>query len=276
MLDDGAFEPDRRRHRPSGLRLLCLHGYGSNNDITHMQITHLQLRELHGVSCDFLHAEEEVMAQDSVFYDFSEKPFHSWFNYSWLKTGKNGVGAPGGSLYKSLQRIMSVYAKHGPYDGIYGFSQGGFMAAALCNPTVYNGLFGYEQCPFRFAILACAALSDTLTQVEVAQRPPAATDEPVDAKAVKAVAPLQLPVASSTCASLHIIGQRDWVKSSSLAHVKHFEDSTSYTHAYGHEMPMKLYEDEKLIAIVRGFLGRFMLHAPPPTPAMSYSEPLWG
>ena len=41
MLDDGAFEPDRRRHRPSGLRLLCLHGYGSNNDITHMQITHL-------------------------------------------------------------------------------------------------------------------------------------------------------------------------------------------------------------------------------------------
>ena len=38
----------------SGLRMLCLHGHGSNNDITRMQIDHLQLRELHGVSCDLL------------------------------------------------------------------------------------------------------------------------------------------------------------------------------------------------------------------------------
>lgn len=41
---------------PARLRLLCLHGYGSNNDITALQLGHLQLEQRLGVACDLIEA----------------------------------------------------------------------------------------------------------------------------------------------------------------------------------------------------------------------------
>ena len=151
-----AFEPDPVRLRRSGLRILCLHGHGSNNDISHLQVEFLKLREAHGVSCDYLHAATEASPQSSIFEHFSSGPFFTWFAAWWPFSSSYGIGAPGGSLYESLHRIMWVVKEHGPYDGVYGFSQGGFMAAALCNRTIFAGLFGLPSSPFRFAILSHA------------------------------------------------------------------------------------------------------------------------
>ena len=42
------------------LRLLCLHGWGANNDITRLQVTNLGLEDKHAVSCDLIQAVVEV------------------------------------------------------------------------------------------------------------------------------------------------------------------------------------------------------------------------
>ena len=242
VADDG-FRADPVRSRRSGLRLLCLHGHGANNDITAMQVEHLMLRDVHGVSCDLLQATDETSPQSSVFIDFSDQPFYTWFNHWWFTTGKHGVGAKGGSLHKALQRVMAVWQKHGPYDGIYGFSQGGFMAAALCNRAVYHGLFGLAECPFRFAILGCSALAHVLRTVEVVNG--------------DTLARMVLPVPASDAASLHIIGQTDWHRSASEDNARLFADSTSYVHGHGHEMPMKLMNDFHLKRMLSQFFARF-------------------
>ena len=48
--DDGSFIPDPIKERRRGLRMLCLHGHASNNDIMAMQVIHLDLRNRHGIS----------------------------------------------------------------------------------------------------------------------------------------------------------------------------------------------------------------------------------
>lgn len=138
------------------LRLLCLHGYGSNNGITQIQANHLGLAKKHGVECDFLCAQIEVGPNDRTIGMLSNGPFYSWFNWGGAVTAElfgRGSGAPGGSLQVSLCRVLDHIAAHGPYDGVYGFSQGALMATLLCSTTVWRGVGGLSECPFRFAIL---------------------------------------------------------------------------------------------------------------------------
>ena len=49
--EESATEPAPRR-----LRLLCLHGHGANNDISALQLRHLQLEERLNVACDLIEA----------------------------------------------------------------------------------------------------------------------------------------------------------------------------------------------------------------------------
>ena len=107
---DGFF-PDPMRNRRSGLRILCLHGLGSNSDITSLQIDFLQLRQRHGVVCDYLDADYVVPASSPNLELFSERQFFGWFDVS--QRIVQGVG----SMNNSLERIMRVVAKYGPYDG---------------------------------------------------------------------------------------------------------------------------------------------------------------
>ena len=60
------------------LRLLCLHGRGSNNDITALQFNNMRLRTR--LSLDFLHGPEQASAQSSTFELFSAKPFQAWWS----------------------------------------------------------------------------------------------------------------------------------------------------------------------------------------------------
>lgn len=301
--------------------MLCLHGHGSNSDITSMQLAFLLARE-HGIACDCLNATIECGPQTPVFYSFSDGAFFTWFNSWWAASGRLGVGREGGSLHQSLVRIMVHVDNHGPYDGVYGFSQGAFMAACLCNPTVWRGLCGRTACPFRFAILACGALADRLHQVEVEQLPAAVPARPLASPAsraateqggshahpldlarllhecgdfcvssvsgvsgVMAAAPstaarLELPVGRGV-ASLHIVGALDWWRKDSLKLVTTFEDSASYEHPYGHELPMRLQQDDELRARLAAFFARVDRRsqpseeaAPAPTGPQARAEPL--
>ena len=81
--EDDSFVRDPSPKRHSGLRLLCLHGHGSNNDITALQLQFLRLRDVHGVSCDCLQATSEVPPNSLDFWSFSDGPFWSWFSVWW-------------------------------------------------------------------------------------------------------------------------------------------------------------------------------------------------
>ena len=83
-LEKEDYEKEGDRHfsrgSPGQLRLLCLHGYGSNNDITGLQTTNLRLATRHGVSCDLLQATKETDAQDEILELLSSGQYHMLFN----------------------------------------------------------------------------------------------------------------------------------------------------------------------------------------------------
>ena len=235
-----AHVPDRPRR--SRLRLLCLHGHGSNSDITEMQLTSLQLQDVHGVSCDRLEAELTHAASNATLAQLSERPFRTWFH--WTKSSADSFTTT--NLEESLERIMAAVSKYGPYDGIYGFSQGAFMCSVVCNPAVWRGRFGLDRCPFDFAILANAGLSDSLRSCKVAQAR-ASGGEPEAA--------LELPL---TIPSLHLIGALDpYYRSQKSLASDLYTYAHTHVHAEGHELPLKLVQDVQLTEALAGFLKPF-------------------
>jgi len=93
--------------KPGRLRMLCLHGHRSNNDITKLQVGNIKLEPAHGVSCDFFEGHIIAPARDSTLAMFSEGPFKTWID----------VNSPNESLERSLRDIMAIVKAHGPYDG---------------------------------------------------------------------------------------------------------------------------------------------------------------
>jgi hypothetical protein len=233
------------------LRMLCLHGYGSNNEMTQMQMQHLQLSKK--VQCDLLCAQIEVGPNDSTIAALSKGPFYSWFNWSAAIVGEVigiGPGAAGGTLHDSLWRVLEHIKIHGPYDGIYGFSQGGVMATLLCSETVWSGLGKLDTCPFRFAVLGCAAGGELLRTMSISLSPRGGPA--VGFQTSRAKLPVDIP-------SLHLIGACDVRRRSSHRLVAAYDPATAvtYEHAYGHGMPMMLLRDQKMQEVLTRFLQQF-------------------
>lgn len=162
---------------------------------------------------------------------------------------------------------MRHVEKHGPYDGVFGFSQGAFMAATLCNRTIWQGLFGLPACPFSFCIVSNSALSSLSTACRVVQ---------ADGKTLR---PLALPVKQDVVASLHLIGARDRYRRDSEQNAEAFSDTTSYVHAEGHELPSSLMHDEALHKTLDAFFQRFSVSSgihqaqrKPPAPLLEPQE----
>ena len=168
------------------LRFLCIHGHASNSEITAMQVGNLKLSSF-GVACDLFEAKNLTeTARDTVLEMFSDGPWRSWID----------VSAIDSSLFESLREIMAVIDQHGPYDGIYGFSLGGSVAACLCSPAVYSGMFGRAGPPVEKVILACAGGSSHAAGLMV----PVAGGE---------IVPVFPASGRLFVNSLHLIGKRD-------------------------------------------------------------------
>eukprot|EP00966_Prymnesium_polylepis_P326738 7382642-Prymnesium_polylepis.2 len=235
------------------LRLLCVHGYGSNNDITRLQVANLRLRE-HGVDCDLLEATIPAPAQNEMLEMLSPGPFYSWFDWSFMQLalGRFGRSHSSATLHASLRRVMWYIAHHGPYDGLFGFSQGALLVSVLSSEQSWRGLFGLESCPWKFCICACAGGAHFLEGLQLAQ---------AHGKPAPITTPVRVP-------ALHLVGKFDLFhrrSSETLAASYYSADSSSiYVHAHGHELPMPLADDKKLQSRLREFLSRFgQLCAPP-------------
>ena len=242
-VDDAAphFVADARA-RERGLKILCLHGRAANNDITAMQLRSLLLRDVHGLTCDMFQATDETIGGDPALMPFTDQPFLSWFNIIWFNNGPMGVGKEGGSLHTSLLRIMRLIEKRGPYDGIYGFSQGGALATLLCSRVVWNGLCGLDACPFKFAMIANSALGASwLSTCEIAT-----------------LGCPSLPIPASDVASFHVIGSKDKIRDDSKSISQACDDRVVYHTPVGHELPGTLQLEQQLHYALEQFLDRFV------------------
>ena len=200
-------------------RLLCLHGRGSNNDITRFQMVHTRLCEY--ADCDLLHAPLDDDAYSSDFHLLSALPFHAW----WHGT------LDGQRLAHVLRLVLRYVERHGPYDGLYGFSQGAALVSLISRPGMIDALGGCAVRPWSFVILGCGVhLGDEA------------------AAALCATAPIALP-------SLHLIGRWDLLcRTGSERLAEQYTAPTVYTHDWGHSLPAGLMADAECAATVRTFI----------------------
>ena len=122
----------KRTGRP--LKILALHGRGSNNDITAIQLSSLEIPTR--CVADLLSAPHSSSPQSDVFHMLSNREFHQW-----------------GHDEAALKGVLAYIERYGPYDGLYGFSQGAAVVTALSKPGVAESLGSART--WRFVICAC-------------------------------------------------------------------------------------------------------------------------
>lgn len=129
------------------LRVLCLHGHGSNDDISSIQIMGLKFRRGYECECEFLNAPHICEKPYPGLEYYSNNDFYTWGG---KKFSKNGDA----DWEESLQYLADYCKKHGPYDGVYGFSQGAALITAFSSPKIWRTKYGLKCQPWSFAILA--------------------------------------------------------------------------------------------------------------------------
>lgn len=97
------------------VRLLALHGARSNKEVTALQLNNLGISEQH---FDIVHVEGNIPAEPDVsIATFTARPC-----YSWLDDDDDS------SLLRAVASVIEAIDKNGPFDAIYGFSQGAVIA----------------------------------------------------------------------------------------------------------------------------------------------------
>lgn len=145
------------------MRILCLHGYGTNTGVLENQLSAL-LSNADDVDCRFVEGEIESPKALSM-YRLLDR-------VSVLLTLCEGLGAfatgpfwcyydnfAPSSVKRAHQLINEIIEDEGPFDGILGFSQGGSLAVAYLLQHEID--HPDEPCPFKFAMIFSSIISFT-------------------------------------------------------------------------------------------------------------------
>lgn len=150
---------------------------------------------------------------------FVDGPFYTW--------SKSADSDP---WDKSLEVIAEYCRKEGPFDVVFGFSQGAAIVTQFSYPIIWKERFGFKSCPWKSAILACGGAARNVT-----------IDHPMK---------IDIP-------SLHIMGSADpyMEESRDLLELWSSGSKRSYTHQKGHEIDLLiLSREEELATILDEFL----------------------
>ena len=129
-------------------RILALCGAKSNNTITKLQLQHLHIIDEHNQNdIYYLHGPIEVELNeddDITNTNFVHGPFYSWFpkfdDVATVTTEENEENSSrekdknevlNESIVKAVHYVLQIIHTKGPFDGIYGFSQGAFIASLV-------------------------------------------------------------------------------------------------------------------------------------------------
>lgn len=122
---------------------------------------------------------------------------------------------------------------NGPFDGVYGFSQGVAVITSFSHPSIWQDRFGMDSCPWKFALLACGGGASENSRPN---------------------SPICIP-------SLHMFGAVDPYKSASLELEKCWsnDEKLTYTHQKGHEIDLLILNREKeLHRLLTDFLDKHL------------------
>lgn len=242
-------------------RMLCLHGRGSNNQITEMQM----LVFADTVACDFFQASFEC-APPAGLLMMTNGPSCTWIdtrstdkdanvdaankdsNKDASLTGSRHEDNGDSSLFRSLAEVRACIKRYGPYDGLYGFSQGGLLVTLLSSAVVLKSFFQVEVAPWNFVVCACAAGQKRIPQRYRHLWPLLWPEEPERTGEADTIS---IP-------SLHIMGATDkeHLASSRLLTACFQTDLRSeFVHATGHVLPLTLGHDKKFVQTFQDFLA---------------------
>ncbi|WP_130930816.1 AMP-binding protein [Pseudomonas sp. Sample_24] len=231
---------------PSRIRLLALHGRGSNADISNLQLRNLGLSEDEFDIC-FMNGPIAVDKPGPGVETLGDRMTGPW--YSWLPTYKSEPEANdlANAICDAILAVLSTVEKEGPFDGVFGFSQGGVIASLVNGLPEDTALLSALQrrskgrqfsalqngAPFRAAIIACAAASMPLSELR--------------SKAGLGPAPC------CNSKSVHLIGRHDENKawSESLALSMNSTVTAIFYLASGHEINQSQRSDVELINHIR-------------------------
>lgn len=203
------------------LRVLCLHGFRTNGDIMETQMGKWDRRVLDLLDMVFPDAPYPAEGKSDVEGIFPP-PYYEWFQFRRTETHVEYC-----NLEECTEYISELVAKHGPFDGLIGFSQGAFLSAALASLQEKGHVLASSP-PLRFTIIISGGVLSNSEQYL----------KDCYSKPIK-------------CPSVHLIGEKDFLKPSNEELLKCFENPVVIRHGARHTVP-RLGEDE--VATIQEFL----------------------
>ncbi|KAB1214528.1 hypothetical protein CJ030_MR5G013429 [Morella rubra] len=190
-------------------RILCFHGFRTSGEILKKLIGRLPEAVLEKLDFDFLDAPFPAGGKSDVegIYD---PPYYEWWQANEDFT-----------VYKNfdecLEYVEDYMIKHGPFDGVLGFSMGATLAAAM--PGMQAEGVAFTKVPkLKFLII----LSGAKLGGSKFGAPKLAANA------------FSSPIA---CPSLHFIGETDFMKPEGIALLESFVDPVVIHHSKGHTVP---------------------------------------
>ncbi|XP_042036459.1 esterase AGAP003155-like [Salvia splendens] len=187
------------------LRLMCLHGFRTSGEIIRKQLTakwpESVLDKLELVFADAPFPCQGKSQVEGIFYP----PYYEWFQFN--KEFTEYV-----NFDECLAYIEDYMIKHGPFDGLLGFSQGAILSVALAGMQA-NGVALTRVPKIKLVVIISGAKFRNPSIIEKTYS-----------------APIQ-------CRSVHFIGDQDFLKEYGTELLDSFVDPVVIRHPNGHTIP---------------------------------------
>ncbi|KAI5654971.1 hypothetical protein M9H77_32158 [Catharanthus roseus] len=202
-------------------RFLCLHGFRTSGEILKKQLTtkwHQSVLE----KIDLVYVDAPFPCQGkSEVEGIFDPPYYEWFQF-------NKEFSEYQNFDKCLAYIEECFIKHGPIDGLLGFSQGAILSAAL--PGLQQKGIALTKVPkIKFLIIISGAKFRNQSIADKAYSPPV------------------------QCPSVHFLGEMDFLKPHGTELLESFKDPVVIHHPKGHTIPRF---DERNLEMMKSFLEK--------------------
>ncbi|TKY56304.1 Serine hydrolase FSH [Spatholobus suberectus] len=201
-------------------RILCLHGFRTSGEILKTQIHKWPQSVLDNLDLVFVDAPFPCQGKSDVEGIF-DPPYYEWFQFNKEFTEYTNFD-------ECLQYIEDCMIKHGPFDGLLGFSQGAILSAAL--PGLQEKGVALTMIPkVKFIIIVGGAKFRSPSVVDKAYSSPV------------------------SCHTLHFLGETDFLKKYGVELLESFVEPVVIHHPKGHTIPRL---DDKSLKTMMDFIER--------------------
>lgn len=186
------------------MRILCLHGFRTSGSFLEKQLSKWNPSIFAHFDLDFPDGLFPAGGKSEIEGIFPA-PYFEWFQFNKEFTEYT-------NLEECISYLCEYISSKGPFDGLLGFSQGATLSALLMGYQA-QGKVLKDHPPIKFLISISGSKFRAPAICEVAYK------EPIKAK------------------SVHLIGEKDWLKLPSEDLAAAFEDPIIIRHPQGHTVP---------------------------------------